>query len=603
MENSDDVRSFYSQASDATWAFDQRLEQAVNSVEQGIPNYIGLTEALNLLPLSSAITIIIRHRDKLVHLIQSKGRIGDSRRLFLSKLWSIARVSGDSELAGMVTCSYVLEVVNSTLLKPKEYTSGLNLLSAVKDDVSISRNIRAEASLSIAKIYFNCGLLKEAVKEVHNVLLLSRIDDILTRCFEIIGDIDMARGMYRQAKKKYKRARFHDSRRGKQNKYVQVQTAKQILADTISGATVATIEELQNALPGIKSELVEDIIFVNLLLETMKQSGFHYPFKVYQKLFDKLSGLPSMWRFCCKLSISIADYLIENNKYDQACKYLDYVMKMATQYENPIDTIDVFLLSGKACWCQGRSLEALRAMHIVCNILKDQRHIGKFGLIYLLRAKVAFYRNKIQRAVRLSLKASDIFMKGEDYHNYIQVLLLVAAANIWVGRAYKGHDLIKSALNTQLLERVEPKTLMVLYVVLSSACYADNKLEEAEVWLRKGKKIAGFHSTPEVYSLKYLVKSESYCYQQAYGEAKYNAMLAIEYAEKTDYCLIIGICRYQHIKTLILGKEYKSAEESLETAKRYYPYLSQIMWNSLVEIIKKDEANQSDFKPVGAFLI
>ena len=601
MVNKDDVRSFYTEASDAVWAFKYRLEQAASSVETDMPDYRALTKALKLLPLSSAIAILFQERDKLMRVVQSRGLAGDSRRSFLSELRDIALKSGDSEIAGLVTCSYVLEIVESTLLKPSEYSSGLNLLKAVRDDVSLSRAVRAEAALTIAVIWLKCGFLKEAAEATRNALHLSSKVAISARRFDTMGDIAMARGLYKQAYKKYKRATELDVCSKNSTKFRKRLVAKRVFAEMKSGSSCAVLREADMFIAKIKAEIKDDVFYTGLTLETMKQFRQRYPLGHHLLLDDALAKVPSLWRERSKLNLSIADYLIEIDQYDQAYKYLNYVMRMATQYENPVDTVDVFLLSAKACCCQGRFLEALRALRIVRGILGNQHHSGKFGLTYLLRAKVAFFRNKTPRAERLSKKAYILFVKGGDCRHSVQAVWVVAATAIWLGSADAGCDIFARILSTLHLEHTTPEILMIIHVGLASACYANNKPKEAVRWLQMCRKLAEVHDDPKICSLKYLSESEEFYFQQELREAKRAAKLALKYAKQTGHLLLQALCQYQFVKVLISNKEREAAKEFLQNAERDYPYCTRVMWRPLAGMTRKTNVKLSDFRPLGSF--
>ena len=206
MRNSDEVRAFYFGALDATSAFEYRLNQAVNSLDNYAPNYALLLNALKHLTLKSGISFVVKDRDKLVSIVRYSRSRSSSRRIFLRELLEVVKASGDVELAAVVTCYYILECVNSTFLKLKAYTSGLRLLERYRDNSIIPPDVRAEAALTMAVIFLKYGCLVEATGQVQKASKLTRTANLWARSFEIIGDINMARGMFERASRKYERA-------------------------------------------------------------------------------------------------------------------------------------------------------------------------------------------------------------------------------------------------------------------------------------------------------------------------------------------------------------------------------------------------------------
>ena len=601
MRSSDEIRAFYFEALDATNAFEYRLNQAVNSQDNPVPNYARLLSALKHLTLKSAISFVVQDRDKIVSIACCSRLHSSSRRIFLWELLDVVKASGDVELAAIVTCSYILESVNSTFLKLKAYEPSLRLLKRCRDNPIISPEVRAEAALTMARILLKYGCLVEATGEVWKASRLTRKSKIWTRSFEIIGDINMARGMFERASRKYEQAMKNDGGVEPSLRIGSVLAQKWAIAKMKTGRRTIVFDETNELFLRSDWETNDPVVLTCFMLEMCKSWPSQHAYNRSLMQYNALKRMPTMWRECCRLSITIADYLIEIGWYEKSEKYLEYVFRLSKQYENPTDMIDALLLWSQACWYQGRFGETLVTARRIRKILRGQPIGPKFALTQLLRAKLTLYERNFVRSVRLLNDTYALFAKWGRIWESLEVIRLFCSLSIWQGKPNVAIKLLSVSLPLQFELLANPNERLRSCVVLVSAYYEAGKPNDAETWLKWLGRTCSINILPQTLTIRNLAESEASCYQQNPKKAKQAAESAIEYAKEIGNKLLQALCYYQFIKAIVLNGETEKVEGCLDNARCEYPFGERLMWQPVSKIFEKKELAFSDFKPIGAF--
>ena len=602
MSLKDSVREFYFQRKDSSLAFEYRLRECARSLGKRSPDYEGLAVALAQLPLSEAIAIADRCRSELFQLLRSPETARQSSVSFLEALVEVVRASGDMDLTAVTFSAFVRHALRIPGLDDGTYESGSRLLRVLRDDRCVSKTLRAELSLTMAEIQLQRGDHRRAARQIRKAFQLSREHGVSAHCFRLLGDLDLAEGLYGQSRRKYERSMRHRGDRKGLLDNGDPTAIRWLLTKIKTGEFASAVDGLDHSLVPSHGTYADATAITAFMLQLGRAVSDPRLLDIAQRMCSVLKHSPSRWKECCALSLAIADYLVHTGQGGNAHDHLEYVLRMSSKQGDPISVIEASLLSAKACWYAGEFDEALRAIAAVEDMQGAYRPGGTVGSIQALKSKTAFYQQQLLLALRLATQSRESLFRARAWRAYCEASTLVGAIAIWAGMPDLCIGVMHKCLEIQEASR-EPVGLFRSYLVLSAAYHSVNRSDESRRYFRISDAMGQVVPSSYAGSLRRLIESDFHCYKKAFGPAKTAAQSAIEQAKMLEHRMLQALCYYQFIKVLILSGERVAASSCLDMARSDYVCCRRTMWDQLETLVGMSRVAISNVTPVGAFPI
>ena len=599
-DNEKAVKDFYFLAEDASDAFEYRLQRAIKSLEYDTPDYQSLRKAFQYLTFLSKINLIIKYRESLFRIAKTGGFIGDSRLLFLENISDIAKNAGDVDLAAIFTAAYVSEALNSLRLEPTIYSTGLNLLNIYSCDNTVSKSVKAEIALTTSEVMLRYGFAVNAMQQVRLARKFSATLALSAKCHIMAGDINSFFGKYNSARRCFKRAlEVTDGIKPFSRSNSEV-IYKYLISEIKCGDHVKAIDFARGTSPEPTSEDKNSVVQACFSLEVARLQGDGQVLAVSLKLNNALRKLPRQWRNYCKLSLVIADHLTQSGNSKRSSKYLEDVLRLSAGGMNPSDLVNANLLLAQSHWNDAKLSDVLAALRTAMDLLRDKGYVAQTGLVNLLRAKVAFYNGRLFLALKLALKAQEIFLKAGAAPLSYEAFRIIAISLFWKGKPGNGVSMLEKCLEVQKVKVATDEIVRTSMVLASISPNSDHS--KVNDWKKLIREIARRQTKPTVKIMHSLIESEDLCCNEEYSQAEEVVMMAMQNAKILAHMPLLNICNYLLIKIHILSGKYNDADKYLSSKRENSRNWERMMWKPLDKLLKQQSRKYTDFKPVGAFV-
>ncbi|MFC1805383.1 hypothetical protein ACFL09_00185 [Planctomycetota bacterium] len=595
VDPDDDVQAFYREAYDGVQAFEYRLRNVLAPSARREADYLSLLQALEAIPSPTAMVIVTRERDALLKLTRSHGPGGVGWAAFMNKLHALARRAGDVDLAAYAACASARALLVSTPAAPETYRAAKKMAGVYRDDTSCSQGARAEAALVLGEIALDLGELRTALREARRALQLSVAPEVSARCFLLAGDADMSRGSYRAAARNYQLAAV---RVGTQTRLARDALLRKALAECKRGFAARALPPMKEMLSSITTDDYPTVSLV--LLEIGKRTGSDLVTQAVGSMRDLSGRALGRWRDCCRLSLGIAEVMVEAGRNDQAAGQLDYVLRMAGQFGNRPDAATAFSLLARASWSDGRMRDVLSAVRGVRRLVWPLRSGAVFGWSELLRARVAFYSGRLADALLRSTDALATFDRAGAQMELCRAAETIAATMLWAGKIAKGVEFLTTS-SGWLKSATEPLSLTRSQTLLCSACHCSDDTGMAERALGTARGLRQLPQGPADRLLHSLLQCDVACMGNEGGAAVRSAEKAVEQAAGLRHRILEAIAYYQLVKALCTASQRSEAENVLAKARSEYPFGEKMMWRDAASELRGPMAGAVKFKPFAAF--
>ena len=310
----------------------------------------------------------------------------------------------------------------------------------------------------------------------------------------------------------------------------------------------------------------------------------------------------SQWRACCDLALAMAEAWTRLNRPENTVEHLDFVMRLASQYGNPVDAADSFLLAAENAFCEGRFFEARTALRFVSSLLRRMRPAGKSSIVHALQAKIALFQGKPRRAAILGGRAAHAGSCSGAMEAVMESTRVVACAAMSFGGYARARRLLEGIVQPNLrISQLE--TLAPSCVVLASACYAEGEFNRGERFRRIAEAARSLRDVPREDILILLTSSEMHLMRERTKEAMADAQRAKDRSNDTQNKPLRAIARYQLIKVSILIGHITAAKEELSMAEEQFPFAYDGMWRPLRQVVRTGKPSLKLLKPIGCFTV
>jgi len=561
-----------------------------------------LTTAFDLLPIPTVFATISEMREGLLVLARASGSACASRVEFFRRVSGLARQCGEGDLAAAAACAYVYDSVRALVLGREAYEAGLGILRAFRDDGSLLRVTRSEAALVAADILLEFGQLEDALREARKAVQLTRLDEVVARAFRVAGDVETARGMYQNAARHYERAtQVHGGLEGAITKGAT--SAWRWALAKLRGGYVSIALSAAGQLVSHSGVVGDDQSRdqAMLALELDHRMGRRRALDMVLRIRGALSSLEEKWSDCCRLSLAIAEALIELGKHADCWEHIEFVRTFAARYGNAVAGADVHLLEARIRWREGDLMGVLAAVRKVRHLLRRERPGAKIGYTEVLRAKVCFVNGRIHRAISLAKHANDTCSRAGATTEAFEAIGVIAAAGIRFDKPEAATNLLEQAMRAKLLQ-AEVRGLIAIGVALSSAYYAAGRPDDAERARSKVKQLLGHIGLPSERALVTLMESESHLMCGDQDAALEVAKLGVLRAKEAGHKGLEALTHYQLIRSLAGAGDYAMARECLAGAKATYGFAQRIMWQEIEQCLDGKGLSHQKIGQIGGLL-